>query len=131
MSVPRLPSKWNARAGGKLRVSTAVFTDGIIDMKPSGNLKTDTIFRKLEIALPMSGLPNNNALKTIALKRKRILVWPRASRLAQEDALQKLIARGNVRELTPPDSCCIHPSTEARGLGFQHERRVWSPNDLD
>jgi hypothetical protein len=30
-----------------------------------------------------------------------------------------------------PDEWRIHPSTEARGSGFQHERRVWGINDQE
>jgi hypothetical protein len=44
----------------------------------------------------------------------------------------KLLAKEEfVRELSPPEEWRIHPSTESRGKGFQHERRLWVKNDLN
>ena len=79
----------------------------------------------------MSGKPTDNAAKTISLKRKRAPVWPFTTRSVLEQAVATLVERGNVQELSPPDEWRIHPSTEARGSGFQHERRVWGINDVD
>jgi hypothetical protein len=79
----------------------------------------------------MSGKPTDNAAKTISLKRKRAPVWPFTTRSVLEQAVATLVERGNVRELSPLDEWRIHPSTEARGSGFQHERRVWGINDVD
>jgi hypothetical protein len=37
----------------------------------------------------------------------------------------KLLAKDElVRELSPPEEWRIHPSTETKGKGFQHERRL-------
>jgi hypothetical protein len=35
-----------------------------------------------------------------------------------------------VKDLYPMEERRIHPSTEARGKGFQHKRRIWVKNDL-
>jgi hypothetical protein len=48
-----------------------------------------------------------------------------------ELAIADLINKGSVRELSPPCEWRIHPSTESRGSGFQHERLVWGINDGD
>jgi hypothetical protein len=48
-----------------------------------------------------------------------------------EHAVKLLIEDDLVRELSPHDEWRIHPSTEARGKGFQHERRLWVTNDLN
>jgi hypothetical protein len=79
----------------------------------------------------MSNKPCANAATKIPLKRKRAPVWPFATRPILEQALTALIEFGTVRELTPPGEWRIHPSTEARGSGFQHERIVWGINDQD
>ena len=70
-----------------------------------------------------------NAAPKIAIKRKRTPVWPFATRATLEQAISGLIANGSVRELEPPDEWRIHPSTEARGNGFQHERFVRGIDD--
>ncbi len=81
----------------------------------------------------MSGAESSkNATKTIAIKRKRVPVWPLATRAALEAALSSLTKAGSVRELAPtPDAWRVHPSTEARGSGFQWERRIMGLNDCD
>ena len=79
----------------------------------------------------MSGEPIDNATTTISLKRKRAPVWTFTTRPVLEQAAATLAERGTVRELSPPDEWRIHPSTEARGSGFRHERRVWGINDVD
>jgi hypothetical protein len=43
--------------------------------------------------------------------------------------MSALTEQRSIRELSPPDDWRIHPSTEARGSGFQHERRVWGTDD--
>ena len=77
----------------------------------------------------MSGKPIENASSPISLKRKRGPVWPFSTRIVLEQALAIMVERGTVQEFSPPDEWRIHPSTEARGSGFQHERRVWGTND--
>ena len=77
----------------------------------------------------MSAKPIDNASKKIALKRKRAPVWPLATRVSLEQAVSALAEQGHIREFSPPDVWRIHPSTEARGSGFQHERRVWGSDD--
>jgi len=80
----------------------------------------------------MSGKPIDNATTTISLKRKRAPVWTFTTRPLLEHAIATLTERGTVQELSPlPDEWRIHPSTEARGSGFQHERRVWGIDDID
>ena len=79
----------------------------------------------------MSNKSPINATKTITLKRKRAPLWPFTTRPILEQALATLIDRGTVQELSPLDEWRVHPSAEARGSGFQHERRVWGTNDLD
>jgi hypothetical protein len=79
----------------------------------------------------MSNKSSINASKTIKLKRKRALVWSFTTRPILEQAHAILVERGTFEELSPPDEWRIHPSTEARGSGFQHKRRVWGTNDLD
>ncbi len=76
----------------------------------------------------MSKQPIDNA--TIKIKRKRAPVWPFATRDLCERVIELLIKDELVRELSPPDEWRIHPSTEARGKGFQHERKLWVTNDL-
>jgi len=77
----------------------------------------------------MSKLPIDNA--SIKIKRKRAPVWPFASRDLCEQVVKLLMEDDLVRELSPPDEWRIHPSIEARGKGFQHERRLWVTNDLN
>ncbi len=79
----------------------------------------------------MSSKPIDYAAATITIKRKRAPVWPFATRGLLEEAITVLIEAGRIRELDDPDGWRIHPSTEARGSGFQHERRVWGLNDND
>jgi hypothetical protein len=67
----------------------------------------------------------------IKIKRKRAPVWPFATRSLCEQAVKLLIEEELVRELSPPDVLRIHPSTEARGKGYQHERKLWVTNDLN
>jgi hypothetical protein len=83
------------------------------------------------IALLMSGKPSHNATTTITLKRKRAPIWPCTTRSVLEQGINILIETGTVEELSPPDEWRIHPSTEARGSGFHHERRVRGINDSD
>jgi hypothetical protein len=63
--------------------------------------------------------PFSNAAPKIAIKRKRTHVWPFATRATLERAISGLVDKGTVEKLTPPDEWRIHPSTEARGSGFQ------------
>jgi hypothetical protein len=77
----------------------------------------------------MSKQPFDNA--SVSIKRKRAPVWPFATRDLCEQVVKLLIEDDLVRELSPPDEWRIHPSTEARGKGFQHERRLWVTNDLN
>jgi hypothetical protein len=76
----------------------------------------------------MSGqLEADNAPKKIAIKRKRAPVWPLATRPVLESATTTLVERGIIREMHVTDQASrwrIHPSTESRGKGFQHERKV-------
>jgi hypothetical protein len=58
-------------------------------------------------------------------------VWPFATRDLCEKVVKLLAKDAFVRELSPPEERRIHPSTEARGKGFQHERRLWVKNDLN
>jgi len=65
------------------------------------------------------------------IKRKRAPVWPFATKSLCEQVV-KLLAEDELdRELSLPEDWRIHPSTEARGKGFQHERRLWVKNDLN
>ena len=75
--------------------------------------------------------PFLNAAPKISNKRKRAPRWPFATRGTLELAIAGLIDNGTVRELDPPSEWRVHPSTEARGSGFQHERIVWGLNDGD
>ncbi len=68
---------------------------------------------------------------SIKIKRKRAPVWPFATRNMCEPDGKLLIEEDLVRELSPPDDWRIHPSTEARGKGYQHERKHWVTNDLN
>ncbi len=44
----------------------------------------------------------------------------------------KLLAEDElVKELSPPEDWRTQSSTEAKGKGFQHERRLWVKNDLN
>ena len=79
----------------------------------------------------MSIKPFPNAAPKISIKRKRAPVWPFATRGVLEQALSGLKDKGIVLELKPPSEWRIHPSTEARGSGFQHERLVWGIDDHD
>ncbi len=79
----------------------------------------------------MSNSPLDNAPKKIAIKRKRASAWPLAKRPILEEALNRLIAQASTQELTPSDELRIHPSTEARGSGYYHGRRIWGCIDLD
>ena len=79
----------------------------------------------------MSPKPYPNAAPKIAIKRKRAPVWHFATRGVLEQALSDLIDKGVVLELQTPNEWRIHPSREARGSGFQHERLVWGINDYD
>ena len=78
----------------------------------------------------MSAQPiTNDASKKISIKRKRVPIWPLATRPSLELALTSLISLGRIKECDPPCEWRIHPSTEARGSGFQHERFVWCIDD--
>ncbi len=77
----------------------------------------------------MSLKPFSNAAPKISIKRKRAPVWPFATMGFLEQVITGLIDKGTVMELSPPDEWRIHPPTEARGFGFQHERLVWGIND--
>ena len=77
----------------------------------------------------MSKLPIENV--SIKIKRKKTPVWPFATRDLCEQVVKLLTEDDLVRELSPPDEWRIHPSTEARGKGFQHERKMWVKNDLN
>jgi hypothetical protein len=57
-------------------------------------------------------------------------MWPFATRDLCERVIELLIKDELARELSPPDEWRIHPSTEAPGKGFQHERKLWVTNDL-
>ncbi len=58
-------------------------------------------------------------------------MWPHATRNMCEQVIKLLAEEELVRELSPPEEWRIHPSTEAKGKGFQHERRLWVKNDLN
>ena len=79
----------------------------------------------------MSKQPIENV--SIKIKRKRASVWPFATRNLCKEVVKLLIEEDLVRELSPPppDEWRIHPSTEARGKGYQHERKLWVTNDLN
>ena len=77
----------------------------------------------------MSKQPIVNAANHI--KRKKALVWPFATRSLCEKVVKLLEEDEFVGELSPPEEWRIHPSTESRGKGFQHERRLWFKNDLN
>ena len=77
----------------------------------------------------MSDKPIENAAKKISIKRKRAPVWPFATRATLERAVHGLVDQGIISELSPRDEWRVHPSTEARGSGFQHERLVRGIND--
>ena len=77
----------------------------------------------------MSTKPFPNAAPKISITRKRAPVWPFATRATLEYTITGLIVKGIVRELEPSDEWRIHPSTEARGSGFQHKRRVRGIDD--
>jgi hypothetical protein len=48
-----------------------------------------------------------------------------------EHDVKLLIEEDLIRELSPSDEWRIHPSTEARGKGYQNERRLRATNDLN
>jgi hypothetical protein len=77
----------------------------------------------------MSKQPIVNA--TIKIKRKIAPVWPFVTMDLCEKVVKLLAKDEFVRELSPPEEWRIHPSTEARGKGFQHESRLWVENDLN
>ncbi len=77
----------------------------------------------------MSKQPIKNV--SFKIKRKRAPIWPFATRNLCEQAIKLLIKENLVRELSPPDDWRIHPSTEARCKGYQHERKLWVTNDLN
>jgi hypothetical protein len=79
--------------------------------------------------MPVEPFPN--AAPKITIKRKRAPVWPFATRAVLEQTLTGLKDKGIVLELQSPNDWRVHPSTEARGSGFQHERLVWGINDHD
>ena len=79
----------------------------------------------------MSLKPFSNAAPKISIKRKRAPVWPFATRGILELAITGLIDKGTIRELSPPSELRVHPSTGARGSGFEHERLAWGINDGD
>jgi hypothetical protein len=64
-------------------------------------------------------------------KRMRALVWPFATRSVCEQVIKLLAEDELVREFTAPEEWRIHHSTEARGKGFQLERRLWAKNNLN
>jgi hypothetical protein len=70
----------------------------------------------------MSKQPIDNA--SLKIKRKRAPVWPVATWSVCEQVVKLLVEDDLVIELS-------HPSTEARGKDFQHERRLWVRNDLN
>jgi hypothetical protein len=74
----------------------------------------------------MSPKPFPNAAPKISIKRKRAPVLPFATIGALEHAISCLIDKGTVMELSPPSEWRVHPSTESRGSGFQHERLYFS-----
>ena len=51
-------------------------------------------------------------------------MWPVATWSVCEQVVKLLVEDDLVIELS-------HPSTEARGKDFQHERRLWVRNDLN
>jgi hypothetical protein len=77
----------------------------------------------------MSKHPIENV--SINIKRKRAPVWSFATRCLCGHVVKLLVEDDFVRELSPPNEWRIHSSTEARGKGFQHERRLWVTNDLN
>jgi hypothetical protein len=77
----------------------------------------------------MSKQPIDNA--SIKIKRKIAHVWPYATRNLYEHAIKRLAEEELVREIPPPEEWRIHPSTDAKGNGFQHERRLWVKNNLN
>ena len=80
----------------------------------------------------MSNKSPITSAKTITLKIERALVWPFTTRPILEQSLATLIKRGTVQELPPPpDEWRLHPSTQTRGSGVHHERRVGGTNDQD
>jgi len=59
-------------------------------------------------------------------------VWPFATKSLCERVVKLLAKDEFARELSPPpEEWRIQPSTEPRGKGFQHERRLWVKNDLN
>jgi hypothetical protein len=68
---------------------------------------------------------------TLKIKRNRAPVWPFATRRICEQVINLLVEDELVREFSPPEEWRIHSSTEARGKGFQHERRILVKNDLN
>ena len=72
----------------------------------------------------MSTKPFPDAAPKITIKRKRAPVWPFATRGVLEQARKGLKDKGIVLELQTPNDWRVHPSTEARGSGFHHERLV-------
>jgi hypothetical protein len=77
----------------------------------------------------MSKHPIENV--SIKIKRKRAPVWPFATRSQCEQVVKLLIEEDLVRELSPPSDWRTHPSTKARGKGYQYERKLWVTNDLN
>jgi hypothetical protein len=65
----------------------------------------------------MSKFPTDHA--SLKIKRKRAHVWPFATRSMCEYVIQILSKVGLIIELSPTEEWRIHPSTEARGKGFQ------------
>ena len=67
----------------------------------------------------------------IETKKKRAHVWPiHATRPLCEQAITSLICENLVKQFITPDQWRIHSSIEARGKGFQHERKLWVENDF-
>jgi hypothetical protein len=79
----------------------------------------------------MFPMPFPNAALKIPIKRNIAPVWSLATIGVLEQVLTGLIDKGTVIECSPPNAWRIHPSTEARGSGFQHESLVWGINDHD
>ncbi len=78
----------------------------------------------------MSKVPTNHA--SLKIKRKRAHVWPFATRSMCEKVIGLLSKAAElVRELSSPEEWKIHPTTEVKGKGFHHERRLWVRNDLN
>jgi len=61
---------------------------------------------------------------SIKIKRKRAPAWPFAIRNLCEQVIKLLAEEELVTDFSPPEKWRIHPSTEAKGKGFQHERML-------